>query len=181
MVAICGDPAGRMLRRVVARSMAALVVMLLSVVTAAPGRAWGSAAVLCGDSGTPSVVALQDPHFYIDSTITPKLLSGYAGYRVNAGASARGHLWLGLDGFTGGVVGLASGQSATVPLPALSGGGSATRYFLLTAARAATTPQTHNVTVYDGPPEFGTVLCSRTFTYADVPDTIKALANKVTS
>ena len=33
----------------------------------------------------------------------------------------------------------------------------------------------------DGPPGVGTALCSRVFVYADVVDTIKALANKVTS
>jgi len=134
----------------------------------------------CGTSGTPSVTALQDPHFYVDTSLSPQLLAGYAGYTVNAGAGALSHLWLKLDGFTGGVVDLAAGQQATQPVPALPSNASSTEYFLLAASGTTTTPQTHTITLYNGRPGFGSVLCSRTFTYSDVVDTIKALANKVT-
>ena len=134
----------------------------------------------CGDSGTPSVVALQDPHFYIDTASTAQLYSGYSGYTVRAGATARRGLWLQYSDFTGGVLGLAAQQAAATPLPDLAGGDSSTRYALMTATGPTTVPQSHVVTLYAGRPGSGVALCSRTFTYADVVDTIKALANKVT-
>ncbi|HWG99412.1 MAG TPA: Ig-like domain-containing protein, partial [Pilimelia sp.] len=169
------------LRRVAAAA-ASLLVMTLGVVGGvSPSPASAAGGTRCGDAGTPSVVALHNSHFYIDSSSTALLLSGYAGYRVDAGASARNHLWLGFGGFTGGVLGLAADQPAVMPLPALASGASAAQYALLTATGPTTVPQSHTVTVYDGPPGVGATLCTRTFTYADVVDTIKALANKVHS
>ena len=147
--------------------------------TLAAGAAGSSPLPHCGDDGTPAVVALHDPHFYIDSSSTAQLYSGYAGYAVRAGASARAHLYLGLSGFTGDDLTLAQHQPASVAVPDLASGGSAAEYFLLSATAPTTTPQTHTVTVYDGPPAVGVPLCTRTYTYSDVVDTIKALANKV--
>lgn len=150
-------------------------------VTPAPSAA-ASSTVWCGDDGTPAVVAVQDTHFYVDTSSTAQLLSSYAGYRVEAGASARKHLYLGWSDFTGGVITLAVDQPSSVALPPMLTGGSSTQYALLTAASTTVVPQTHTVTVYDGPPAAGgTALCSRTFTFTDVADTIKALANKVSS
>ncbi|GAA2688081.1 MULTISPECIES: Ig-like domain-containing protein [Actinosynnema] len=157
----------------------ALSSLLLPAPWSGAPAALADPAPRCGESGTPSVVALHDSHFHVDAASTARLLSGYAGYRVSA-PSARSGLWLELGGFTGGALGLASGQPAAVPLPDLIGAGAA-RYFLLTATGPTTTPQTHSVTVHDGPPGAGSVVCSRTFTHADVVDTIKALANKVDS
>ncbi|GAB7042433.1 MULTISPECIES: Ig-like domain-containing protein [Catenuloplanes] len=169
-----------------ARRVAAIALTMSLVPLAAPavgpaGPAAASVLPRCGDAGTPAVVALHDPHFYVDSASTARLMSAYAGYRVEAGPSARSRLWLQLSGFTGGVVGLAAGQPAHTALPALPGGGSAARYLLLTATGTTTVPQGHTVTLYDGAPASGTPLCSRAFTYTDVVDTIKALANKVQS
>ncbi|MDR7276776.1 Ig-like domain-containing protein [Catenuloplanes atrovinosus] len=159
----------------------AVVLVLLAGVAVAPPPAAAVVLPRCGDGGTPAVVALHDPHFYVDSAATAMLLSGFAGYRVEAGASARGRLWLQVGGFTGGVLGLAPGQPAAAALPALSSGGSAARYLLLTATGTTTIPQSHTVTLFDGTPASGTALCTRPFTYTDVVDTIKALANKVQS
>jgi hypothetical protein len=47
------------------------------------------------------------------------------------------------------------------------------------ASGLTTAPQSHTVTVWQGRPGSGTPLCTRTFTYTGVHDTIKALANKV--
>ncbi|HYU04705.1 MAG TPA: Ig-like domain-containing protein, partial [Jatrophihabitantaceae bacterium] len=169
----------------IVRVVAAFVTVLLVLVGVPAVSAWAGApstsSTRCGDEGTPTVIALQDSHFYIDTASTATLYSGYAGYTIRAGGSARSHLWLGYSGFTGDVLSLAASQSSSTPLPDLPSGGATTHYALLTATAPTTTPQTHTVTVYDGPPGSGTALCSRTFTYADVVDTIKALANKVTS
>jgi uncharacterized repeat protein (TIGR01451 family) len=159
----------------------ALAGFAITVVPGSPAQASSPAAVTCGDSGTPAVVALQDQHFYIDSASAVQLLSGYAGYSVRAGATARSHLWLGFSDFTGGALSLAPQQAASTAVPDLASGAAAAEYVLLTATGPTSTPQTHTVTLYDGPPGSGAAICSRTFTYADVVDTIKALANKVTS
>ena len=168
--------------RVVAASVTAfLVVAGVAGVTGASVTTPTTSSTRCGDSATPAVVALQDSHFYIDTASTALLYSSFAGYTVRAGGSARSHLWLGYSDFTGGVIGLAALQASATPLPDLPSGGVTTQYALLSATAPTTTPQTHTVTLFDGPPGTGTALCSRTFTYADVVDTIKALANKVTS
>lgn len=158
-----------------------LIVALLAglLVPLVAGPASAATLPVCGTGGTPSVLALQDPHFYVDTSTSPELLAGYAGYTLNAGTSARSHLWLKLDGFTGGVVGLAPGQPSAQPLPDLASGAASTQYFLLAASGTTTTAQTHTITVYDGQPATGTPVCTRTYTYSDVVDTIKALANKV--
>ncbi len=166
------------LRRFVG-AVAACALGVSSVVWSGPPVALADAAPRCGESGTPSVVALQDSHFHVDAAATARLLSGYAGYRVTA-PTARSGLWLELGGFTGGALALASGQPSAQPLPDLVGAGAA-RFFLLTATGPTPAPQTHTVTLLDGPPGAGAAVCSRTFTHADVVDTIKALANKVDS
>jgi uncharacterized repeat protein (TIGR01451 family) len=172
---------GRRRISVVAAAIIAGTTAAAGAVTSAP-PAVASSSVWCGNGGTPAVVALQDTHFYVDTSSTAQLLSSYAGYRVEAGASARRHLYLGWSDFTGGVITLAVDQPSSVALPPMLTGGSSTQYALLTAASTTVVPQTHTVTVYDGPPAAGgTALCSRTFTFTDVADTIKALANKVSS
>jgi len=148
--------------RTVSRSTAGLLVVLLVLLEAvgglAPAVAAAPSSMRCGDSGTPTVVAMHNSHFYIDSASTALLYSGYAGYRVSAGATARGHLWLGYSDFTGGVLGLAADQPAMMPIPALASGGSAAQYALLTAGAPTAVPQTHTVTMYDGPPGVGAAL-----------------------
>ncbi|MBM7770748.1 hypothetical protein JOD54_000952 [Actinokineospora baliensis] len=121
------------------------------------------------------MVALHSGHFYVDTNA--QLLSGYAGYRVGSLTMRKG-LWLDVSGFTGGVVAPAAGQPAAVPLPDLTEAG-VVRYLMLSASTTTTVPQSHTVTVYTGPPGVGVVVCKRTFTYADVVDTIKLVANKV--
>ncbi|MFZ9042786.1 MAG: beta strand repeat-containing protein, partial [Ilumatobacteraceae bacterium] len=133
------------------------------------------AAAACGTDGTPNVLSLADPNFYIDASLDPALDSTYVGYRVTAGSSALRGARLELSGFTGGVVDLALGQSPVTVLPDIPAGTSAVGYFMLQASGVTTTPQTHTITLYQG----STAVCDRTFTFNRVHDTIKALANKV--
>ncbi|GAA3008312.1 Ig-like domain-containing protein [Actinokineospora diospyrosa] len=161
------------------RAFARLLVVLLVLVGVAPGlvRPAEAAPPRCGGPGTPSVVALHSSHFYVDASA--QLLSGYAGYRVGSSTARKG-LWLDVSGFTGGVIGPVAGQAPSVPLPDLTEAG-VVRYLLLGASTTTTVPQSHTVTIYTGPPGTGVVVCKRTFTYADVVDTIKLVANKVDS
>ena len=109
----------------------------LSTVAAAPAAA--TTTPECGQSGTPAVVALADPSFYIDSSAG--LDATYAGYTVRAGAAAENGLWLTLDGFTGGSVGLAPGQPGTVAQPNITAGSAntSTGFCTLVSAGATTT------------------------------------------
>src|SRR6266513_1268441 len=157
------------MRRAGLSTVAAVTTVLLVLVGVPATSAWASAtstsSTRCGDGGTPAVIALQDSHFYIDTASTATLYSGYAGYTIRAGASARSHLWLGYSSFTGDVLSLAGSQPSSTLLPDLPSGGTTTQYALLTATAPTTAPQTHTVTLFDGPPATGTPLCSRTFTY----------------
>src|SRR6266542_4675807 len=124
------------------RVVAAFVTMLLVLVGVPAVGAWATppstSSTRCGDGGTPTVIALQDSHFYIDTASTATLYSGYAGYTIRAGGSARSHLWLGYSGFTGDVLSLAASQPSSTPLPDLPSGGATTQYALLTATAPTT-------------------------------------------
>ena len=169
---------GRRLRAATRVLLVALVTAAgLSTVAAAPAAA--TTTPECGQSGTPAVVALADPSFYIDSSAG--LDATYAGYTVRAGAAAENGLWLTLDGFTGGSVGLAPGQPGTVAQPNITAGSANTSYLLLKGAAATATPQTHTIRLSRGYPTTANTVCQRTFTYSGVYEAIKALANKVTS
>lgn len=134
---------------------------------------------MCGASGTPAIVAQHGPHMYIDSGVG--IYSNYVAYTIRAGLSSRTGMWISIGNFTGGVVGLASGEAASQLIPTLASGASDTRYFFLTASGATATPQSHTLTLYQGPPDSGVAVCTLTSTIATVAETIKALANKVDS
>jgi large repetitive protein len=161
------------------------VCSLLStiVVTAAsaavPGIDSGAAASdlpTCGDNGTPTVTALANPTFYIDSGISPQLNSNYAGFTIRT-TSSETNLRIALTDLTGTNIRLASGETGIATYPTLSAGNTYTSFFLLRATAASTTPQTHGISLFRGANE----ICRRTFTYSRVAETIKALANKVDS
>jgi uncharacterized repeat protein (TIGR01451 family) len=132
---------------------------------------------VCGTNNTPNVIALADPTFYIDSGITPKLNATYSGYTVRAGTSSETALSIALSGFTGSVVNVASNQALSTTLPTLAPGEVTTSYFLFSASGPTETPQGHTISLLRA----GVEICSRTFTYTRVAETIKALANKVDS
>lgn len=153
-----------------------LIVAAVAVSTTATFvRTAHASPVDCGTSNTPSVIALADPNFYIDSGISPALNATYGGYTVRAGTTAETNLRIVLSNFTGGVVSLATNQPADRTLPGLIAGDATTAYFLFKATGPTVTPQVHTISLYRG----ADYLCERTFTYARVAETIKALANKV--
>lgn len=164
---------GPWLRRALAVTLDATGLVVVEQTTRSPETKAGS---VCGADGNPTVSALSNPNFYIDSSLTDKLNSVYAGYTVRA-TNSETNLRLVLSDFTGNVVSLATDQSGEVTLPNLASNATHTAYFLLKASGPTTTPQTHTITLYRG----DRVACTRTFTFTRVNETIKALANKVDS
>lgn len=132
---------------------------------------------VCGTAGTPSLLALANPNYYVNFSLTPRLDSNYAGYTVRAGTASVQSPRIVLGNFTGGSVALALGQEPAMSLPALPAGGTHTSYFLLQASTLTASPQTHTATLFNG----ASALCERTFTFNRVADTIRANANKVRS
>jgi large repetitive protein len=168
----------RPLRVVFAHLLIAGGLAGLFVVPLSPGIAVAAGiGTQCGDAGTPTVVALANPNFYVDFGVSPRLDANYSGYTVRAGATALAGLRVVLSGFTGGAIALAPNQPASTTLDTLAPGSATTAYFLFQASSLTTTPQTHTISLFQG----ATKLCDRTFTFARVADTIKALANKVNS
>jgi hypothetical protein len=132
---------------------------------------------VCGTPGTPSLLALANPNYYVDFSASPRLDGNFAGYTVRAGTTSIQSPRIELSNFSGGSIGLAPGQQPAMALPSVPAGGTHTSYFLLGASTLTTAPQTHTATLYNG----ATALCERTFTFNRVADTIKANANKVQS
>lgn len=85
--------------------------------------------------------------------------------------------------FTGGALSLANPADAAMSLGSVAASSSGTGFFLLKASRSSTTAQSHVVRVFSGKPGLigSQELYSCTYTFTKVSETIKALANKVTS
>ena len=175
------------MRKIPRVAVAGAMLAASAVVSVAPipgATIAGAVAPSCGTAGTPDVTSLQSPNFYIDQD-RDQLFAQFAGYVVESNGAPRDGLWLELSGFTGGVVSLGSTEAAAQPIDALDASGpgaSQARFFLLKASGVTATAQTHTISVLDGSPaRGGAAICTTTFTYNQVVDTIAANANKVTS
>ncbi|TIC85578.1 Ig-like domain-containing protein [Nocardioides sp. GY 10127] len=149
-------------------------------VVALPGAATASVPT-CAAAGL-TVTSLGGPNFYIGSGSTPAFLSGYTGYRVLNGAGAElDDLYVTLSDFTGGALGLASGQTATQRVGDLASGEKGERFWYLTATGPSASAQQHTITVSQHKPGLpsSTVLCTTTNGFAQVAQTTSANANKV--
>jgi outer membrane protein OmpA-like peptidoglycan-associated protein len=148
---------------------------------AALGAPATALAATCGSAGF-TVAPLHGSRFYIDSSITPQLTSGYTAVSVSPSA-AQSNVWVQLSGFGGGPLGLNANQPAAIPLGNLSAASTRPAYFFLTASPVSetTTAQTFSVNVYRGDPsKGGTLICSYADGYSGgVYDAIQASANKV--
>lgn len=170
---------------------AGLVLALLGGVgvATAPVAPASAATVACDgasshDQNQLRVTPSHGTVFYIDSGQSQQLDAAYAAYNVsNLATTTRDDLWVQIDGFTGGVIGLARPGDASQPLGDLAGSASATSFTLLKASSSTTLAQSHVVHVYQGKP--GTVGASElyrcTYTFTRVAETIKAAANKVSA
>jgi uncharacterized repeat protein (TIGR01451 family) len=135
----------------------------------------------CSSAGF-TITPLHGTRFYIDSSASPVLDSGYTGFSVNP-AAAKTNVWVQLSGFTGGALRLNANQPSTFPLGNLGAGSTTPAYFFLAASPVAqtATAQNFSVNVWQGDPAHGgTQLCTVGDGYSGgVYDTIQASANKV--
>ena len=100
--------------------------MLLAVAGAALTTAQSAQAAICSAAAV-TVTPMHSPDgtqrpFYADFGHASTNHSGYAGYELS-GASLGGDVWIKLSGFTGGQLGLAANQSASIPARATSQAG----------------------------------------------------------
>ncbi|HET7325690.1 MAG TPA: Ig-like domain-containing protein [Nocardioidaceae bacterium] len=163
------------------RVVPAVLVSLLFPLAPAPAVAAVSASATCAEAGF-TVEALHGPRFYVDLDNTPPLRGAYAGYRVSdASGAPRDDLWVALTDFAGDSVALGQGQPTSQQIATLSAGGSASRFFYLTASHESTSAQTHQVGIWRGRPELpgSTMLCATGGGFGGVDGTIKAAANKL--
>lgn len=140
-------------------------------------------------AGVPSCAAagiglesLGGPNFYIDAGNSPDFTSSYTGYRVtNSTGDALSDTWVSLSEFTGGALGLGSGQAAAEQIASLGDGSSAPLFWYLTASGETATAQGFTITVYQHNPALPntSVLCTKTSGFNQVIGTIAANPNTV--
>ncbi|WP_205695993.1 Ig-like domain-containing protein [Conexibacter sp. SYSU D00693] len=161
-------------------SFATLAAALTALACAAP-QAASAASVACSTADL-SVTSLQSADFYVDEG--EDYVGSYVGYAIkNDGAGTTDDLWVRLENFTGGVVKPASGAATTAPRPLddLTAGATTPAYAYLKALTPTTTPQGHDVVVYDGRPGAGGVeVCREAKTFNRVVHVIAANPNRVT-
>lgn len=167
-----------------ALTRALLAPLLVAAAAALPvGTAAAVTTPSCASAGI-TVTSLGGTNFYIDGSNAVQFRSGYTGYRLtNASGTALGDVWAQLSDFTGGALGLAATQPAAQRVGDLTAGGTAARFWYLTASGQSSVTQSHVVTIYTHNPALpnAAVLCSTSDSFASVQGTISANANTVDS
>jgi hypothetical protein len=160
--------------------LAASAVAALSVAPSAQAATCSAAAVTVTPMHSPD--GTQRPFYSDDFGGGTSNHSGYVGYELS-GASLGSDVWIKLSGFTGGALGLAANQSASIPVRATSQAGNPLVYAYLTASAITATAQTFTVEVWNGKPGQGgsTQVCATTDGFSSVTKVISAAANKITS
>lgn len=155
-------------------------VAALTVAPKAQAATCSAAAVTVTPMQSPD--GTQRPFYSDDFGAGNTNHSGYVGYELN-GASLGSDVWIKLSGFTGGALGLAANQSASIPVRATSQAGHALVYAYLTATAISASAQTFNVEVWNGKPgqSGSTQVCTTTDGFSSVTKVIGASANKITS
>ncbi len=162
------------------------ILLVLALVYSHPHKAAASVTACSSSAAAQNGITVAPSHgqaFYIDTGASPKLDAGYIGYRVTNGTGAtQGNLWTEVGSFTGGDLGLANSLDNYQQVTTLANNATAASYFLLKAASATTTPQTHRVKIWNGRPDLATstLMYDCLYTFTAVKETIKAAANKVT-
>jgi uncharacterized repeat protein (TIGR01451 family) len=135
---------------------------------------------------TNTITRISAPgKFYIDSS-PPSPLGMYVGYKItNNTGVAYSDLWVKLENFTGGVIGLGTNEDGIVHVGYLASGQTTTVYVYLKATGAPTgnansTIQKHTVSLYSSLPNLATSLCGDEFSLV-TEQTIQAQPNKVDS
>ncbi len=147
------------------------------------------APLAAGDACLTSSVYVVDNvsfnEFMVDTGNAGRPLRGnYVGYTItNGGSTASGELWVTLDAFTGGRIGLAANEDGIVRVGVLAPGQSVQVYFYLTDSGSGDLNPaniTYDVNVYEGVPGAGGIeSCDYTDTIIRIRETLEAQANKV--
>src|SRR5206468_10339088 len=111
-----------------------LLAALVLAAAVGVGRASASAPP-CSSVGI-SVAPLHGTRFYVDSSSSPVLDSGYTGVSISP-AAARSNIWVQVTNFAGGALGLDANQPAAAPLGNLTAASTTPAYFFLTASPVA--------------------------------------------
>ncbi|MDX6411998.1 MAG: hypothetical protein QOE91_1514, partial [Gaiellaceae bacterium] len=166
--------------------MAIALFVLLSTVGAALTNAQTAQAATCSAAAV-TLTPMHSPNgtqrpFYADFSHSSTNHSGYVGYELS-GASLGSDVWIKLSSFTGGKLGLAANQSASIPARATAQSGHPLVYGYLTATAASASAQGFTVEVWNGKPgqTGSTQICTATDGFTTVEDIIKAAANKITA
>ena len=160
--------------------LAASAVVALSVAPSAEAATCSSAAVTVTPMHSPD--GTQRPFYSDDFGGGTTNHSGYVGYELT-GAALGPDVWIKLSGFSGGALGLAANQSASIPVRATSQAGHPLVYAYLTASAITAAPQTFTVEVWNGKPGQGgsTQVCAAADGFSSVTKVISAAANKITA
>jgi hypothetical protein len=160
--------------------LATSAVVALSVAPSAQAATCSAAAVTVTPMHSPD--GTQRPFYSDDFGGGTTNHSGYVGYELS-GASLGSDVWIKLSGFSGGALGLAANQSASIPVRATSQAGHPLVYAYLTASAISAAAQTFTVEVWNGKPGQGgaTQVCTAGDGFSSVTKVISAAANKITS
>jgi uncharacterized repeat protein (TIGR01451 family) len=120
--------------------------------------------------------------FFVDTGQGRLLDSEYSGYSItNNDPVTYADVWVQAHDFTGGVIDLSPNEDGVYHLGQLDPGEVDRAWFYLSAAGGSLTPQSHQISVYEGDPREGGTLISgpASFTFDQVEETIEASSNKV--
>ncbi len=177
------SPKRRRARRAPRPAMLGALGLILGLL-AQVGLASPASAAACASGTDFTITPVHSPIFYSDPGDN---LSGmYVGYAItNDGVSTVDDLWVSLDSFLGGEVGLAADEDGVVQLGTIAAGTTGVAYFYLatSAAGDSSVDQTFDVNLFDARPDLAgaTELCDSADLFTDIDSVISANSNKVTT
>ena len=126
-----------------------------------------------------SIVNTGGSQFLVDTS--EGLTCNYASFQITNDASADPDLWVKVDNFTGGVVGLAPNEDSIYHLGPLAANATGAVFFYLQATSATTVDQGYRISVYASDPSVGSppIVLQQTFSYIDVIQTEQAADIKI--
>jgi uncharacterized repeat protein (TIGR01451 family) len=169
-------------------SFLGLNVLLLTGAILLPVEMMQPQVALAASCSVGTITRISSPSkFYVDTGAAPSPLPTgmYVGYKItNTSGTAYSDLWVKLETFSGGIIGLGTNEDGIVHVGSLASGASTTVYVYLQATGAPSSgnsvPQSHTVSLYPTRPDLAAgSVCGDPFSLV-TEQTIKAVANKIT-
>lgn len=165
-----------------------LKALLLTGAVLLPLEMMHSQGALAASCSVGTITRISSPDkFYVDTGAAPSPLPTgmYVGYKItNTSGAAYSDLWVKLESFSGGIIGLATNEDGIVHVGSLASGASTTVYVYLNATGAPTVnsvAQSHTVSLYSTRPDLAAgSVCGDPFSLV-TEQTIKAVSNKITT